>query len=122
MRVIALTTLAATLILTACATTPRQKCESPYRAELRTVTADMRETRRAVQRGYRLVPAKFDIGLHHCLRPSGATYLCTADDGEPMYDKRPINRAAEQAKLRVLSQEAARLEAAIGQCQAQYPE
>lgn len=122
MRMIALAPLAGLLALAACATTPRQQCEAPYRAELRTVNAELRDTQRAVSRGYRLVPARFSVGLHHCLRPSGATYLCTADEGEPMYDKQPINRRAERAKLSALRSEARRLNAAIGQCRARYPE
>ena len=122
MRMIALVPVAGLLVLAACATTPRQKCEAPNRAELRTVNAELHDTQRAINRGYRLVPAKFQVGLHQCLRPSGATYLCTADEGEPMYDKRPINRRAEQAKLAALQSEAKRLEAALGQCRAQYPE
>jgi hypothetical protein len=122
MRSIAVVALALPLLLAACATTPRQKCEAPYRAELRNVEMDIRDTRQALQRGFALVPARFSFGLHHCLRPSGSVYLCTEDDGEPMYDKRPINRRAEQAKLTALDSEAERLKAAIGACRARYPE
>ena len=52
----------------------------------------------------------------------GSCSLCTADDGEPMYDKRPINRAAETAKLAALQAEQKRLDAAIAACRAHYPE
>lgn len=122
MHRIALFTLALPLFVAACATTPRQQCEAPYRAELRTVTEEMRQTETVLRRGYALAPARFEFGLHFCIRPSGTVYLCTADDGEPMYDKRPISRRAEAAKLAALEEEAARLRSAIADCQAQYPE
>lgn len=122
MRMFAVVALAVPLLLAACELTPRQQCEAPYRAELRNVEAEIRDTQLALRRGFVLVPARFSIGLHHCVRPSGMVYLCTADDGEPMYDKRPINRRAEQAKLAALIDETARIKAGIAACQAKYPE
>lgn len=122
MRKFAIIALATSLVLAACATTPRQQCEAPYRAELRNVEAEIRDTQLALRRGFVLVPARFEFGLHYCVRPSGSVYLCRAEDGEPMYDKRPINRRAEQAKLSALIEEAARLKAGIAACQAKFPE
>ncbi|GKY86185.1 hypothetical protein [Sinisalibacter aestuarii] len=122
MRSIALSALAVALTLAACATTPRQQCEAPYRAELRNTTFHIRETEMLLRRGFGLVPARNEIGLHYCLRPTGSAYLCRAEDGEPMFDRRPINRVAEQAKLDALRAEARRLTAAIADCQAAYPE
>ncbi len=109
-------------LLAACATTPRQQCEALHRAELRTVDAELHDTAEALGRGYRLVPARFEFGVHHCVSRTGFVSLCTAEDGLPMYDKRPISRAAETAKLAALQAEQKRLEAAIAACRAQYPE
>lgn len=122
MRFVTIALIAAPLILAACVSTPRQQCEAPYRAELRNVVADIRDTERTLARGFRLVPARFEVGLHYCLRPSGAVYLCRAEDGESMYDKRAINRRAELAKLAALKDEARELNAGIAACQARYPE
>jgi len=122
MRLSAVIALAVPLLLAACAITPRQQCEAPYRAELRNVEAEITDTRLALRRGFVLVPARFSIGLNYCLRPSGAVYLCTAKDGEPMYDKRPISQRAEQAKLAALIDEAARLKAEIAECRLKFPE
>lgn len=122
MRSIVLVALAAPFLVAACATTPLQKCEAPYRAELRTVTEEMRRTELLLRRGYDLVPARFEFGVHHCIRPSGMVYVCTARDGEPMYDKRPINRPAERAKLSALAAEADRLKAGLAACRARYPQ
>lgn len=109
------------LVAGGCAVTPLQQCQAPYRAELRNVKADLHATRIALARGYRLVPARNEIGLHFCLRPSGMAVLCRAEDGEPMYDKQPIVRRAEQAKLRALAGERARLESALVDCTRRYP-
>ena len=109
-------------LLAACATTPRQQCEAPHRAALRTVEVDLDDTARALSRGYRLVPARFQFGVRYCVSPTGFVQLCTAEDGQPMYDKRPISRAAETAKLAALQAEQKRFEAAIAACRAQYPE
>jgi len=122
MRLPVLATVAMSVVLAGCAFTPRQKCEAPYRAELRNVADDIGRTKMALARGFVLVPARNDFGLHYCLLPSGSVRLCTADEGEPMYDKRPINQAAEQAKLAVLQSEISRLESEISACQALYPE
>lgn len=122
MHPIRLAGFALLVVASGCAMTPREKCEAPYRAQLRVVSADMRETREALARGYRLVPARNDIGLHFCLRPSGMAHLCRAEDGEPMFDKQPIVRRAERAKLEALEQEYARLEQSIAACAAQYPQ
>jgi len=122
MRPIALAVLALTLGLAACERTPRQQCEAPFRAELRTVEAEIRDTRQVLQRGFRLVPATFEHGIHYCVGPSGFVSLCTADEGEPMFDKRPISRAAEQAKLSALQGERARLTGLLAQCAVQFPE
>ncbi len=108
-------------LLAACATTPLQQCQAPLRAELRTVEADLSETAQALGLGYRLVPARSTFGVHYCLSRSGFARLCTADDGEAMYDKRPINRAAETAKLAALQAEQKRLEAGLAACAAKYP-
>lgn len=122
MRRFALAALAFPLVLAACELTPRQQCEIPLRAELRTVDSEIFDTRETLQRGFRLVPAVFEHGLHYCIGPAGFVSLCTADDGEPMYDKRPINRAAEQAKLATLLAERERLRTALARCAAQFPE
>ncbi len=122
MRPIALAVLVVPLVAAGCELTPRQQCEAPFRADLRTVEAELRDTRETLQRGFRLVPASSEIGLHHCVRPSGFVSLCTVEDGEPMFDKRPINRVAEQAKLDALDSERARLTASIAQCAVQFPE
>lgn len=122
MRSPVLAIVAISVVLTGCAFTPRQKCEAPYRADLRNVTEEIGRTKMALARGFVLVPARDDFGLHHCLLPNGFVRLCSADEGEPMYDKRPINEAAEQAKLAVLESEAMRLEAGISACRAEYPE
>jgi hypothetical protein len=122
MRSLAVFILALPLALAACAVTPRQQCEAPYRAELRNVDVDLRETRLILRRGYNLVPARDTFGLKYCLRPTGTAYPCQPEEGEAVYDKRPINRRAEQAKLDALHSEAVRLTRAIAACQAQYPE
>jgi len=123
MRNIALAALTVPLLLAACATTPRQQCEAPYRADLRTVLEETSSTSRALALGYRLVPATTSIGVHYCMAPTGRAVLCiNNEDDEPLYDKRPINRFAEQAKLDALNAERKRLESAIAQCAAQYPE
>jgi len=121
MRPIHLVLLALPLVA-ACATTPRGQCEAPYRAELGTVEADLQDTADVLGRGYRLVPARSSHGVHHCVTRSGFVRLCTSEDGEAMYDKRPISRAAETAKLAALQAEQKRLEAAISACRAKYPE
>jgi hypothetical protein len=122
MRAIALTALALPLVLAACATTPLGKCQAPYRSQLRNVQQDARETQRRLARGYRLVPARTTFGLHYCMDAFGNARICRAEEGEPLYDKRPINRAAEQAKLDALAQEEKRLNAALAECAARYPE
>ena len=122
MRLFALAMIVVPLVLAGCALTPRQQCQAPYRAELRTVDAEIRDTRQSLQRGFRLVPARWEHGLHYCESLSGFVSLCTADDGEPMFDKRPISRAAEQAKLNALLGERTRLHAALARCAAQFPE
>lgn len=122
MRSVTLALIAVPLVLAACALTPRQQCEAPYRAELRGVAAEIRDTEITLARGFRLVPARFDSGLHYCLRPSGSVFLCRAEDGKAMYDKMPVNRRAEQAKLASLKGQARELEAGIAACRAQYPE
>lgn len=122
MRSVTLALIAVPLVLAACALTPRQQCEAPYRAELRSVAAEIRDSEITLARGFRLVPARFDVGLHYCLRPSGSVYLCRAEDGEPMYDKRAINRRAELAKLASLKDQAQELESGIAACRAQFPE
>ena len=109
-------------VMAACATTPRSQCEAPYRAELRTVEADLQDTAEVLARGYRLVPTRSRHGVHHCVTRTGFVRLCTPEDGEAMFDKRPISRAAETAKLAALQAEQKRLEAAIAACRAQYPE
>lgn len=109
-------------LVAACAMTPRQQCEAPYRADLRAVEADLRDTTQTLSRGFRLVPARFEIGRHYCVTRAGFVRPCRADDDLPMYDKRPINRAAETAKLEALEAERARLEAAIAGCGVRYPE
>jgi len=121
MRPIHLALLALPL-LAGCATTPFQQCAAPHRTELRHVEADLHDTAEALGRGFRLVPARFEFGVHHCVTRTGFVRLCTADDGEPMYDKRPINRPAETAKLAALQAEQKRLEAEIISCRAAYPE
>jgi hypothetical protein len=122
MRLPVIAALALPFLLAACEVTPRQQCEAPYRIELRTVDAEIRDTREILRRGFRLVPARWEHGVHYCVEPSGYVGLCTADDGLPMYDKRPINRAGEQAKLDALETERQRLSRAIAQCAVQFPE
>ena len=122
MRLTSLALIVVPLVLSACAVTPRQQCQAPYRAELRNIEAEIRDSREALQRGFRLVPARWEHGINYCLSPSGFVSLCTAEDGEPMYDKRPISRPAEQAKLDALLGERGRLNAALAQCAAQFPE
>ncbi len=75
-----------------------------------------------LRRGFYLVPTSWEYGLHYCLGPAGSISTCTRDDGKPMYDKQPINRAAESAKLTALHSEQARLKKAIAACALQYPE
>lgn len=122
MRKTFLAALALPLALAACEVTPLMQCQAPYRTELRTVRAEISETELVLRRGFRLVPARWELGLHYCVRPSGSVFLCTADDGLPMFDKRPISRTAERAKLQALLQEQARLYAALDACALQYPE
>lgn len=122
MRFTALAVLIVPFLLAACEVTPRQQCQAPYRAELRTVDAEIRDTREILRRGFRLVPARWEHGVNYCVEPSGFVGLCTASDGLPMYDKRPINRAGEQAKLGALEAERQRLSRAIAQCAVQFPE
>ena len=121
MRPIPLVLMALPLIAS-CATTPLQQCQLPYRNQLHNVRDDIRETGDAIRRGYRLTPAATDIGIHYCVDGTGFARLCTADDGQPMYDKRPVNRGAENAKLAVLHADEARLNAALAACAARYPE
>jgi hypothetical protein len=122
MRRIALAALSLPLLLSACALTPRQQCEAPYWSDLHVVKTDLKEAELVLRRGYRLIPARSESGLHYCERLSGAIYLCSADEGEPMYDKRPINRAAETAKRDALLREQMRLESALADCAVQFPE
>lgn len=122
MRVWSFAILAVPLFVSACALTPRQQCEAPYRSQLRTVEADIADTRAALSRGFTLVPATDTFGLHYCVDTFDMVGLCSADDGLAMFDKRPIVRQAEQAKLDVLMSERRRLSASIAQCAAQYPE
>lgn len=117
-----LAVLALPIVLAACEVTPRQQCEAPYRAELRTVRAEIDATEDNIRRGYRLVPARFDFGMRFCLDPFGDPEPCTADEGRPMYDKQAINRTAERAKLAALLDERARLGRALAQCAAEFPE
>lgn len=122
MRSVAFLALALPLALAACAVTPRQQCEAPYRSDLRNVEFDLRETKLILRRGYDLIPARDTFGLKYCLRPTGTAYLCQPEEGEAAYDKRPISRRAEEAKLAALHSEVVRLNRAIAACQAQYPE
>jgi len=122
MRKFVFAALALPLVLAACELTPRQQCEAPYRAELRNVTAEAKDTREALARGYRFVPARNDFGLHWCFEHLNYATMCRAEDGLPMFDKRAISRAAEQAKLNVLVAQQRQLEVSIAACQAQYPE
>ncbi|MEJ2016997.1 MAG: hypothetical protein P8X51_01510 [Maritimibacter sp.] len=122
MRLLALAALGLPMVLSACALTPRQQCQAPYFSELNTVREELRATELRLQRGYRLEPARFEFGLHYCERLFGAVHLCSAEDGEPMFDKRPISRAAETAKRDALLQEQLRLNEALAQCAVQYPE
>lgn len=121
MRPIHLALLALPLVA-ACATTPRGQCQAPYRAELRTVEAELQHTAEVLGRGYRLVPTRSRLGVHHCVTRTGFVRLCTLEDGEPMFDKRPISRSAETAKLAALQAEQKRLEAAIAACAVKFPE
>ena len=119
MRIL-LAATALALALTGCAMTPLQQCEAPHRSELRIVQDDIRDVRLALKRGFRLVPARWDHGVNYCVRASGSVYRCREEDGEPMFDKRRISRAAEQAKLAALLQERARLNAALAACAARF--
>lgn len=121
MRKTLLAIFALPLALAACELTPLQQCQAPYRAQLRTVTEETRTTEQNLSRGYRLVPTRFAFGLHYCLDHFGHATLCRAEEGEPMYDKRPINRAAERAKLNALIAERKRLDAALSHCALQFP-
>ena len=109
-------------VLAACATTPRAQCEATYRNQLANVRADIRETELALRRGFRLVPAGTDFGLHFCVSPGGIVTPCFNEEDEPMYDKRPVNRRAETAKLDVLRAEQSRLRAGLAKCATLYPE
>lgn len=111
-------------VLAACATTPRQQCEATQRNQLATVRAEIRDTELTLERGFRLVPARSDIGLQYCLSPSGRVRLCFGNEDEdaPRYDRRPINQRAETAKLTALREEQVRLEAALAACAVTYPE
>lgn len=109
-------------VLAACATTPRGQCESTQRNKLANVRIDIRETELNLQRGFRLVPATSKYGLHYCLSPGGQVWPCFNEEDEPMYDKRPINRHAENAKLAALREEQVRLNAELAQCAVLYPE
>lgn len=122
MRKFVFAALSLPLVLAACELTPRQQCEAPFRSELRVVLEDTKATRLTLSRGYRLVPARNTFGLHYCVNPVGHVSICQAEDGEPMFDKRPISRVAERAKLDALVAERQRLESALAQCAAQYPE
>lgn len=122
MRRFSLAALALSVVLAACALTPRQQCEAPYQAELRTVETEIRSTELNLRRGFTLVPARWPYGVHYCLTATDRVTLCTAADELPMYDKQPINRVAEMAKLRALLSERRRLAAAIQQCAVQFPE
>jgi len=69
------------------------------------------------------VPAASDFGLHYCVSGGGLMVTpCFDVQDEPMYDKRPISRRAETAKLDALRQDQRQLEAALAACAAQYPE
>lgn len=109
-------------VLAACATTPRQSCEATYRNQLATVRSEIRDTEQVLQRGFRLVPTLSTFGPHYCLSPGGHVRPCFGNEEGPMFDKRPINRRAETAKLTALRQEETRLTAGLAQCAVQYPE
>lgn len=108
--------------LAACAMSPRQQCEATHRNDLATVRAEIRETELLLRRGFRLVPAESDFGLHYCESPGLMVTPCFGKTDEPMFDKRPINRRAEAAKLDALRAERKRLEVGLAQCAVQYPE
>lgn len=122
MRIAGLAVLGITAILAACATTPRQQCEWPIRSQLGTVNEEIRDTRRVLQRGYRLVPAQFPFGAHFCMDAFGNDRPCLGRDDGPRFDRRPVSRAGERAKLEALQGERLRLSRALAQCAVQYPE
>lgn len=123
MRIATFIALGLPFVLSACALTPRQQCEAPYWSDLRVVREDLRATESVLRKGYRLEPTQSEFGLHYCVfEPFDTLRLCRADDGLPMFDKKPISRVAETAKRDALLSERTRLEAALAQCAAQYPE
>lgn len=109
-------------VLSACALTPRQQCEFPLRNQLANLRADIRDSELMLKRGFRLVPATSDYGLHYCVGPGTMVTPCFNEEEEPMYDKRPINRPAEAAKLETLRAEQRRLERALAACAQNFPE
>ncbi len=83
---------------------------------------EIKQVETNLDRGFRLVPTQSTTGLHYCIDHWGDPELCDAEDGRPMFDRRPISRAAEEAKFQALIAERARLMQALNQCAAQFPE
>lgn len=90
--------LGACLTLAACAS-PQQRCIEAAMTDLRTTRAEIAEIETALERGYRVTGTRVDVGLKICAEPGDGITFCTAGR-KPVYEpRRPIDRAAERARL-----------------------
>ncbi len=117
---IALTLVAG--LLSACAT-PQQTCLRAAQAELMALDRDIAEAERAIARGYRMTEAvEPRTTLHICAWPREPVLFCTRHTPGASAQRRPVNRAAEEARLESLRAQrpglVAQTEAAVAACMA----
>lgn len=109
-------------LLAACEVTPLEQCQGQARRALNTNAEQIRQAELNIERGYQLVPAEVQarVGVQLCA-PGGAITVCTGAQNQPQYRRVPVDRAAEQAKLAVLVERRAALEAEYAACAKRYP-
>ncbi len=123
MRPIVFAVLGLPLVLSACAVTPRQRCEARYGLELNAVREDLKETETLLRNGYRLVPVDDAFPARPCPDQMIATDgACLQNELPQLYFRKPISRVAESAKRDALLGEEQRLQAALSRCAVQFPE
>ncbi|TVS03781.1 MAG: hypothetical protein EA407_05945 [Rhodobacteraceae bacterium] len=109
-------------LIAACAT-PQQTCLRAAQAELVALDREIAEAERAVARGYRMSEAvEPRTTLHICAWPREPVLFCTRHTPGASAERRPVNRAAEEARLESLRAQRPGLivqtEAAVATCMA----
>ena len=107
-------------LLAACST-PQSPCLRNAQADLRALDQDIAETERALALGYRMTEAAEPrTTLHICAWPREPVLFCTRHTPGESAQRKPVERAAEEARLDKLRAQrpgvVARTEAAIAAC------